>query len=366
MDSDHHHHHHRQRRRSPIQRRGVAVRIPNSPMTDVKMEQLAYQMLKLVHASQATAAAVQQAGQDWDAMSAEERDVWAQEQFGSTPFPAAHPRHSSNCTHTMDDTTTTTKNNKRSKLNPEAPEFSNGADADAVTTVASTFSPPPGTRFVLAWDIEKSGPRTDKHSMLAIGAVVVRVHDDKLMSSIRIFFKMEPGHGFSDVCRKEYWYDWERFPMNKTVLERIEQEGVDPKQGIQQFADWLDQQEQTYSESKLALATDNPASDARWVSHYFQKYLDRNPMIHPYGDESKYRRLHHSNAFARALSGDDGSGGDWCQRLRGLGFKVPPDDLHDHDPQNDALWIARLYTTCLRGVRAERYHGNSWSGKIPY
>lgn len=241
---------------------------------------------------------------------------------------------------------------KRSKLNPEAPAFAskNGKGAGRADSM-----PPPGTRFVLSWDIEKSGPRTDKHSMLAIGGVVVRVHDNKLMDSIRIFMKMEKGHGFSDVCRKEYWYDWDRFPMNQEILELVEEKGVEPKEGIQQFADWLDQQERTYSESGLALATDNPASDARWVSHYFQKYLDRNPMIHPYGDETKYRRLHHSNAFGRALSLDDGSGGQWCERLRAKGIQVPPDDLHDHDPLNDAKWIAKLYTACLRWTRCQRY-----------
>ena len=138
---------------------------------------------------------------------------------------------------------------KRSKLNPEAPAFNGSDSSPPPSPPTPTLNPPPGTRFVLAWDIEKSGPRTDKHSMLAVGAVVVRVHDDKLMSSIRIIFKMEEGHDFSETCRKEYWYDWKRFPMNQKMLECIEKEGVDPKQGIQQFANWLDRQEHTYSDS---------------------------------------------------------------------------------------------------------------------
>ena len=225
--------------------------------------------------------------------------------------------------------------------------------------------PPPGIQYVLAWDIEKSGPRTDLHSMLALGAVVLRVCDDRVMSEFVVYIKMQPGHSFSEVCRKEYWYDWDRFPMNQVVLQRIEERGVDPKKGIQMFANWLDRQELTYTEAGLALATDNPASDARWVSHYFQEYMNRNPMIHPYGKEKMYRRLHHSNAFARALSMDDGSKTrpteavpnppGWCDRLRAMGINVPDEAMHDHDPQNDATWIALLYTACLRYVHKQRY-----------
>lgn len=291
----------------------------------------------------------------------------------------------------MDDASPTAA--KRSKLNPEAPAFVNGNSPQGSPPspqsspvampsfpVAATIDfpspqeayrrlfgmilpgggfddPPPGTQYVLAWDIEKSGPRTDKHSMLALGAVVVRVLDDRVMAKFRVFMKMEEGHDFSKHCREDYWYNWDRFPMNRKVLDWIAKKGVDPQVGTKLFADWLDKQERKYTALGLALATDNPASDACWVSHYFQKYLDRNPMIHRYGDERSihYRRLHHSNAFGRALSLDDGSGGDWCDRLRGLGIQVPPDSLHDHDPQNDAMWIAKLYTACLRWVRLQLY-----------
>lgn len=211
---------------------------------------------------------------------------------------------------------------------------------------------PSHTEYVLAWDIEKSGPRTDKHSMLAIGAVVVRVIDDQEVSKFRVFMKMEEGHDFSEHCRADYWYNFEKNPNNKRVLKLIETEGIPPSDGIRKFADWLDEQERTYT--SLAPTTDNPSSDAAWVSHYFQKYLDRHPMIHREGKEPLYRRLHHSNEYARAISLDDGSGGDWCQRLREMGIKVPPKELHDHDPLNDARWIALLYTACIRYTHATR------------
>jgi len=244
-----------------------------------------------------------------------------------------------------------------SNLDPTAPVFrhsSSEEDGEEATSLmaalipAATAAAVEHTEYVLAWDIEKSGPRTDKHSMLALGAVLVRVADDYVPpdGEFRVFIEMEEGHDFSEVCRREYWYNWKDFPNNKNVLKAIKAHGAQPAVAIRQFADWLDRQERTYP--SLALVTDNPASDAKWVSHYFEKYLDRNPMIHPFGDETKYRRLHHSNAFARAISLDDGSGGQWCDRLRKRGIMVPPNSLHDHDPLNDAKWIALLYTACIR------------------
>lgn len=278
-----------------------------------------------------------------------------------------------------------------SRLDPTAPVFTNGRSSEEQSSEQSGSPSPPaiplgsspgmgptctekfetaadtslfrertkGTEYVLAWDIEKSGPRTDKHSMLAIGAVVLRVEDDERLAEIRLFMKMEEGHDFSEICREEYWFNWDKFPNNKKVLELIEKEGVHPREGITKFAAWLDSQESRFGK-KVAITTDNPASDAAWVSHYFEKYLERNPMFHPFGDERRYRRLHHSNAYARCLSLDDGSGGNWQQRLRDMGVEVPPEDLHDHDPLNDATWIAKLYTACIRYVRKQRYPCDQW------
>jgi len=266
----------------------------------------------------------------------------------------------------------------QSNLNPAAPDFVSGARSEGTSPTSSPerctgprdhpdpasmildgddphCAMSPGIHFVLAWDIEKSGPRTDRHSMLAVGGTVLRVHDDKEMSTIRVFMKMEEGHDFSECCRKEYWYNWKDYPTNEHVLKLIEREGVSPAKGIASFATWLDTQEAQY-DKQLAVTTDNPASDATWVSHYFQKYLDRNPMIHPFGDEKRYRRLHHSNAFGRAISLDDGSGGKWIERLQAMGIQTPPSDLHDHDPLNDARWIAKLYTACIRHARNLRQH----------
>ena len=242
----------------------------------------------------------------------------------------------------------TTPPKKRSSLNPTAAAFKNDE-----TPLPST--PPPGTQFVLSWDTERSGPRTDMHSLLGIGAVVMRVKDKEIMAKFRELMKLEDGHVFGPITQKEYWLNWQKFPMNKQILAEIDKNGVSATIGIQRFAAWLDVQERTYTEAGMALVSDNPATDGKWVSHYFQKYLDRNPMVHPYGDETRYRRYHHSNAFARGVSLDDGSGGNWRKRLVELDFKMPKDSLHNHDPLSDAMWTAYLYVECLHFVHSMRY-----------
>lgn len=210
---------------------------------------------------------------------------------------------------------------------------------------------------VLAFDIEKTGQRTDQHSMVALGGCVVRVRDSKVMSSFLCFMKLEPGHRYDPFCKRDYWDNWAKFPMNRVVLERIESEGVAPQVGIRDFAAWLDAQERHYEErgEKLALVVDTVGSDTTWVSHYFQKYLNRGPIEDKYGRPGQYRSIKHSTAYARGVAGDDGSREvDWRRVLRGRAVALPPDDMHNHMPDSDARSIATTYAACLRYVHDAR------------
>lgn len=210
---------------------------------------------------------------------------------------------------------------------------------------------------VLAFDIEKTGQRTDQHSMVALGGCVVRVRDSKVMSSFLCFMKLEPGHRYDPLCKSEYWDNWIKFPMNRVVLERIANEGVAPEVGIRDFAAWLDSQERHYEErgEKLAVVVDTVGSDTTWVSHYFQKYLNRGPIEDQYGNPGRYRSIKHSTAYARGIAGDDGSREvDWRRVLRARGVALPPDDMHNHMPDSDARSIATTYAACLRHVHDAR------------
>jgi len=210
----------------------------------------------------------------------------------------------------------------------------------------------PGTEYVLTFDIEKSGENPKENFMPAIGGAVQRVKDRKVMSEIRIFMKPEDGKCYSDHCWKEYWTDWKRFPKNKQMLASFEKYAIPPEEGIRKFAAWLDTNERKYE--NLVVANDCPSSDCLWISLYFQTFLGRLPISNQYGDETRHRRIHQTNAFARSLSWDDGSGGEWRNRLKAMGLILPPDDLHDHDPVNDAKAMGLLYIASILYVRQMR------------
>jgi len=210
-----------------------------------------------------------------------------------------------------------------------------------------------GTEYVLTFDIEKSGEYPKDNFMNALGATVKRVSDRKIMSEFRVFFKQEEGKTYSNNTWNEYWNNLKKYPKNKDMLEAIKKHGVPSKEAIKSFADWLDTNERKY-EGRIAITSDNHGSDVYWISYYFEKYLDRKPMTSRYGDETQYRRLHHCNAYGRGVSMDDGSGGDFVVRLLALGIDAPSNDLHDHDPLNDAKWMADLYIALIHYARRMR------------
>lgn len=237
------------------------------------------------------------------------------------------------------------------------PPTDNGAPAPRSSPPSSSSSPSSAIEYVLAFDVEKTGQRTDRHSMVALGACVVRVRDLAVVSSFLCFMKIEKGHGFEALCRDEYWYNWVKFPMNKVVLDRIEGEGVSPQVGIRDFATWLDARERHHEArgERLAVVVDTVGSDTTWVSHYFQKYLNRGPIEDQYGKEGRYRSIDHAVAYARGLAGDDRSRQvDWRRVLRARGVRLPPDEMHNHMPDSDARSIATTYAACLEHAAARR------------
>lgn len=239
-----------------------------------------------------------------------------------------------------------------SPLDPTAPAFQ--------CSSTSTSSSPrkdglKGWEHALAFDVETTGPVYALHSMVAIGGVVMRVVDKTVLSQIRIIMRIEKGHGFSARCKRVYWNNWKKYPVNQRLLREIKKEGGEPKKGIQRFAKWLDQQEETWE--KLVLITDNSAFDAGWISHYFWKYLQRLPMCYRFGKESNYRPMLQSNHLRRGLVLDDGTPGQWRGDLRMFGLDSPAEEKKDHDPLNDAKWIAASYADYLNFVRRFR-HGS--------
>jgi len=223
-----------------------------------------------------------------------------------------------------------------------------------------------GWLYILAFDVESTGPVYELHSMVSIGAKVVRMMDNAIMSRFRNTISIEEGHGYSKQCESEFWDNWVDYPNNKVLKPRIEKEGIDPKKAIQDFANWVDEQEAYWP--NLAFASDNPEFDAGWISHYFWKYLKRNPFRFSFGDESQFRSFINPDQLARGMAWDDGRPGrNISNELRMIGVDVPSAEMHDHDPENDAEHTALLETARLQHIYKRKLTqiGNQYMNEIP-
>lgn len=243
--------------------------------------------------------------------------------------------------------------------------FNNGLSQPGETPIANATPGRYPVDYVLAFDIEKTGERTDKNSMVAIGGCVIGVETLEVVSRFLCFMKVEPGHGFSPLCKKEYWDNWVKFPMNEIVLKSIDKQGVDPRAGIHAFATWLDNHESSFEKQNkhLAVVVDTVGSDAMWISHYFQKYLNRPPIEDQYGNDSLYRSIKHSGAYAKGLAGYDGSPDfNWRHVLQEKGVELPDQSMHNHMPDSDAQSIATTYAACVRWAHNQRQPAKVASG----
>jgi len=235
-----------------------------------------------------------------------------------------------------------------------------------------TYCWPTGTNFFLATDIEKTGARPNtgfpmsdgaKYSFIesprkshvvsyipALGAVAMRLSDGKVMDS---FFQPmnPPSHGgFSKVCKEEFWEQ----PANAANLEKWSKNNVEYFTGLENYRDWLYQMQEKYAPAKMALCFDS-TTDVSFLDAEFDARLDTNPLHHPQGEESQFRRNWHTNEFAKGLGRHDGSDGtDAWKTLRDAGVPLLPEELHDHNPLNDATQIAGTIRACHVWIRLEK------------
>ena len=112
-------------------------------------------------------------------------------------------------------------------------------------------------------DVESDGPIPIKYSMVCFGAVAVH---PSLSTNFPTFYgKTRP---ISDEYQKEA-LSISGFGRNQHLLFD------DPKIVMQQFADWIDQNNQG---GKPVFITDNLAYDWQWINFYFHYFLGRNPF----------------------------------------------------------------------------------------
>ena len=120
-------------------------------------------------------------------------------------------------------------------------------------------------------DVETAGPNPGQYAMLSIGACA-------LGEPRQIFYvELKPDKaGFIP----------EALEVNQLSMERLAAEGLEPKEAMQRFADWV--RICTPEGLSPLFVAFNAPFDWMFVNDYFQRYLGHNPFGHAALDIKSY------------------------------------------------------------------------------
>ncbi len=245
------------------------------------------------------------------------------------------------------------KQTKKLPMN-KATDITNGKEPDEKRQRSECK---PTMEYVIAVDIETIGDyievptlsSTKPSSLKSIGMVVVQVITGKVVASKRISLQNEEGHGFEKRCWEEFWNKEDpkgsgEKPLIK-LLEEFEAEALPPKVAMQQFVDWMDEQEAKHP--NISVWGDCLSFDYGWLTAYVQRYLGRRSMLFRKGD--KWRPLRCTGSYARGLTrwAGEPSSEMWA-RLGKMIPDLPNEDIQDHNPEHDATFIGQQAAAMLR------------------
>jgi DNA polymerase III epsilon subunit-like protein len=179
-------------------------------------------------------------------------------------------------------------------------------------------------------DIETAGPipGPEEYSLLSIGACTISEPPSTFYIELKpINLNNTP----------------EAAAVHKLSLQRLMEEGIEPKEALIRFEDWL--KDQVAPGQQPIFVAFNAPFDWMFINYYFHHYLGHNPFGHAALD---------IKAFYMGRSGVNWSQTSWRM--------ISPDYKEDvnltHHALQDALDQARLFTKIL----AEIHTGNQIQG----
>src|SRR5690606_26480990 len=129
----------------------------------------------------------------------------------------------------------------------------------------------PMAETLISVDVETAGPHPSGYSMLSIGACPV---DDPTRG---FYVELKP---VNDRITTE------AYSIGGLTLEHLEENGVEPGDAMQRFADWI---ADVVPEGDVALFVGfNAAFDWMFVCDYFHRFLGQNPFGHSAIDIKSY------------------------------------------------------------------------------
>lgn len=200
--------------------------------------------------------------------------------------------------------------------------------------------------WVLAFDIEATGSRSDNGDIIAIGASVVdSAFNEWGNLNVRGYI---PGETiFEERCKIEFW-DKHPEKLKSFIYEGELTRRERQADMIRQFQGFRFHCEKAaaHEGKKLELCSDNNVFDGGFINEYITKYTRPDEYLPiPYNaSEKKYKPFWETHAQQRGLlmAVDPDFKGDWglSKRIAEL-YDVPECPVsHDHDPANDARTIA--------------------------
>ena len=133
--------------------------------------------------------------------------------------------------------------------------------------------------FCIVIDVETAGPDPATYDLLSIGACTISVLQQTF------YIELIP------ISRE---YKEEAMGIHKLSFEYLDQNGVEPKDAIIQFAKWVE--EITPNGYTPVFAAFNAPFDWMFMSHYFYKHLGFNPFGHKALDiKALFMGLHPTN-----------------------------------------------------------------------
>lgn len=172
-------------------------------------------------------------------------------------------------------------------------------------------------------DVETSGPVPGEYSLLSIGACLV----DEPETSI--YLELKP----DGVA-----YDPEAMAVTGLDLDKLERDGIVPKEAMRMFEQWLNSS--CRPGHKVVFLGLNAPFDWSFINYYFHKYLGSNPFGFTAIDMKAY------------FMGSEGC--SWKEtKSSQMANKLKPRGAPTHNALDDARFQAELFTLMISD-RAKR------------
>lgn len=212
--------------------------------------------------------------------------------------------------------------------------------------------------YGLIIDVETTGRDLLKNDMICFAAVIIDFNTGKFHDEFKVFLKPKSGKlNWEKRCVDEFWEKKENKENTKITLLNFEKYGVSIEFGMKQFFDWINIKQPKEVLNNLMIYTDTAGFDISWVNRYLSEADLGTDCCYIIQDQYRPTRdcTSYNFGIARHLP-SNGLWGSEKQAAKILNFENPENFKeqspfkHDHDPLNDARYIAySIYRLCYLG-----------------